>query len=83
MIDKLNDLLVKYNFVDKYRILQIKEKYGELRWYDNGIPPVMSDEYREWLNKYEKLSYETCINCGKPATHMTKGWIMPLCNDCK
>lgn len=30
--------LVKYNFVDNYKILQIKEKYGSLRWYDGGTP---------------------------------------------
>jgi len=82
MIEELNDLLEKYNFVDKYQIIQIKEKYAELRWYDNGVPLEMVEEYNEWLKKYEWLSYKTCINCGKPATHMTKGWINPLCDDC-
>lgn len=23
------------DFIEKYRIVQIKEKYGQLRWYDN------------------------------------------------
>lgn len=82
MIDELNNLLTKYCIEDKYKIIQIKEKYGSLRWYDNGIPQYLTDEYYEWLDKYEKLSIETCINCGKPATHMTKGWINPLCDDC-
>ena len=82
MIEELNYLLEKYNFVDKYMIVQIKEKFGELRWYDNGVPLEMAEEYNEWLKKYEWLSYKTCINCGKPATHMTKGWINPLCDDC-
>ena len=29
MIDELNDILVKYNFTDSYRIIQIKEKFGD------------------------------------------------------
>ena len=30
--------LIKFNYLYEYRILQIKEKYGELRWYDGGVP---------------------------------------------
>lgn len=82
MVDELNDILVKYNFADKYRISQIKEKFGGLRWYDNGFPADGYDEYNAWLDRYEKLSYDTCIRCGKLATHITKGWIEPLCNEC-
>jgi hypothetical protein len=82
MIDELNEILEKYDFVDKYTIVQIKEKFGSLRWYDNGIPEKASKEYYKWLNKYEDLSKKTCIKCGKPATHMTEGWIIPLCDRC-
>jgi|LSQX01.2.fsa_nt_gb hypothetical protein len=82
MIDELNTLLEKYNHVDNYKILQIKEKYGSIRWYDNGYPSEMDKEYWEWLNKYERLSLDTCITCGSPATHMTKGWILPKCDRC-
>ena len=82
MIDELNDILVKYNFTDSYRIIQIKEKFGGLRWYDNGIPEEAVNDYNIWLDKYEELSYNTCIRCGEPATHMTNGWIEPLCNEC-
>ena len=81
MIDELNELLIKYDFVDEYRIVQIKEKYAELRWYSNGIPMDASEEYNKWLNKYEKLSEETCIVCGNKATHFQKGYILPLCDD--
>lgn len=83
MIDELNCLLEKWCFADKYKIVQIKEKYGSLRWYDSGIPQYMTEEYYQWLDKYETLSSKTCISCGKPATHMTKGYVRPLCDDCK
>lgn len=81
MIEELSQLLRKYS-VEDYQILQIKEKYGGLRWYDNGFPKVGFGEYNSWLYKYEELSFKTCINCGKPAIGYTKGWITPLCEEC-
>lgn len=82
MCKELKELLVKYNYLDGYRIMQIKEKYGTLRWYDNGFPKDGWNEYVAWLNKYENLSKFICIKCGKPATHITKSWISPYCTEC-
>lgn len=63
----------------KYRIAQIKEKFGSLNWYsDYGTRKI----YDEIIPKYETLSYKTCINCGKPAEYVSKGWISPYCKDC-
>lgn len=61
-----------------YRIMQIKEKYGGLRWYDAWSPKSVQDI----IDKYEDISFKTCISCGKPATKMTTGWISPYCDDC-
>lgn len=58
-----------------YRILQIKEKYGELRWYDNGAP----EEVNKIVEKYEYISRCTCIECGAPAKYFTQGWYSPYC----
>lgn len=38
IVEEINSELEKFNFVNNYRILQIKEKYGTLRWYDEGTP---------------------------------------------
>lgn len=81
MIDELNDLLVKYNFVDGYFITQIKEKFGSLRWYDNGFPQAGYEEYMAWEKKYEDLSVKTCIVCGAPGEIHRKRWIEPLCDE--
>lgn len=62
----------------KYRIVQIKEKFGGLRWYDNWS----TAEVMKVIKKYEHISYFTCIDCGKPATKMSTGWICPYCDDC-
>ena len=35
MCCELKEALIKANFLDKYVITDIKEKYGTLRWYDN------------------------------------------------
>jgi hypothetical protein len=80
MVEELKEVIISYKpgFLYKYTIIDIKEKYGGLRWYDNGATREMYDI----IEKYENLSYETCIKCGKPATHMTEGWIAPLCDEC-
>ena len=38
MCEELRDELLRFDYLDKYEITQIKEKYGSLRWYDNGHP---------------------------------------------
>lgn len=82
MCDELLEILKKADYVDEYQIVQIKEKFGGLRWYDNGVPDIVWDEYKDWLYKYEELSFKTCIFCGEPATRMTTGWILPVCDSC-
>lgn len=63
---------------EDYHIAQIKEKWGELRWYDEGHPEGMHDIIR----KYETLSIHTCCECGKPAKYLTKGYVLPYCEEC-
>ena len=64
--------------VNKYRIIQIKEKWGYLHWYDsNG-----NAEINDIIRKYEDISEKTCIRCGKPATKISLGWISPYCDNC-
>ena len=61
----------------KYRITQIKEKFGELRWYDE----FSTKDIEDIIDKYEDISRHTCIVCGKPATKMSTGWICPYCDE--
>ena len=32
--------------------------------------------------KYEKMSFELCIRCGKKASHVSRGYMLPFCEDC-
>lgn len=80
-IKAFGDLLVEeINSVNPdIEILQIKEKFGSLRFY---YAPT-SDEIDEIISKYECLSAHICASCGKPDVPQTKnGWIYPICRDC-
>ena len=79
---ELKPLLKKANYVNEYSLCQVKEKYGMLRWYDNGVPDSIWKEHRELIAKYERLSEKTCCVCGAPATKISKGWISPFCDKC-
>lgn len=48
MCRELKEILVKGGGLDVYRITQIKEKNGTLRWYDNGCPESVSNAYYSW-----------------------------------
>ena len=80
MCKELKQELKKHKFLYKYRIVQIKEKWGYLHWYD-GRTPKDSKIY-DIIRKYEQISAKTCGVCGKPATKISKGWIYPYCDDC-
>ena len=82
MWDELKAILEKANYVNEFRFTQIKEKYGTLRLYHNGVPESIYDEVSTWESKYEDLSEQVCIHCGKQAKYMTPGWISFICEDC-
>jgi len=60
------------------QILQIKEKFGGLRFYTG---PLFEEGYKI-ISKYESLSYTTCEICGNPGEPSSKGWIKTLCEKC-
>lgn len=79
LCEELREALIKVNYLDKYRIVQLKEKFGMVRIYSDGSPDGVDYPI---LDKYEEISTRTCIKCGAPATQMTTGWIMPFCGKC-
>lgn len=80
LCEEIQEELEKYNFVDEYSIAQIKEKFGGLRWYDNGIPSGC--KVHEIIENYSALSEYICINCGELDVPSTDGWITPVCKEC-
>lgn len=78
LCDKLNELYLQNN-VDpaEIQILQIKEKYGGLRFYTGGL----IDGGHDIIYTYEEQSYEICEVCGKPGKIRDGRWIQTLCNE--
>lgn len=94
---KLKDELFKAcsAYADEIMFYQIKEKFGQLTVYwnfpdkdyytdkDNVDIDALIPTIQDIVNKYTEISKNTCIVCGKAATRMTTGYIVPLCDTCE
>lgn len=72
----------KIPYLKGFKIIQIKEKYGTLRFCINGTPELAYNAIRDIIDKYEEMSGKICIDCGKPIKYETTGWITFICEDC-
>ncbi len=76
MFEEIDEVLKRTNTT--IYIEQIKEKYGQLRFYCNA-----HQEVQDIINDYSTLSENICIVCGKPDVPMLDtGWISPVCKEC-
>ena len=80
MCEEIRKALIEDDDLERWRIVQLKEKYGSLRIYDNGYKK--GSRIPEIISKYENISMRTCVCCGRPATKITLGWISPYCDRC-
>ena len=89
MCDELITVLGDY--VNKFEIIQLKEKYGSMRlywnWKDENIfieeqVQNLTNTITDVISKYEAISYHTCVRCGKPSISYTNPWILPVCDEC-
>lgn len=81
MCEEIKQELVRCNYLDEFRIIQAKEKFGGLRIYTNGEP--VDCKVQQIIDKYSVLSENICIVCGKPDVPMThNGWSSPYCKKC-
>ena len=63
-----------------YKIYQIKEKFGGLRYYCSSDNNKLA---REIISEAEKVADKTCENCGKSGTLViNNGWYYTCCVDC-
>ena len=81
LCEELREELIRCNYLRQFRLEQVKEKFGELRIYFNGIPRDCHVD--NIINKYSVLSRNICITCGRPDVYVLNGgWISPECFDC-
>ena len=81
MCEEIHQDLLKNHYVNKFRILEVKEKYGGMRIYTGPLP----QDSKVWdiIEKYSVLSENICFQCGRPDVPRTKdGWILPWCSRC-
>ena len=60
------------------KAVQVKEKFGTLRFYMSSGTDKMFD----LISKAEKESEKTCEICGKSGKLWTGGWLVTLCDNC-
>jgi hypothetical protein len=60
-----------------FKILQVNEKFGELRFYPNHINDAISKR----IEVAEQESARTCELCGQPGTRQDGGWVRIRCEE--
>lgn len=85
IIDPIIDYIEKYNSTiekeeDKIKIVQIKEKFGSLRFYAHNKTP----ELIKLIEEAEDKSYNICELCGSEEDigQIADGWITTCCRKC-
>jgi hypothetical protein len=59
-------------------VVQVKEKFGGLRFYMNHAPKELNDV----INKTCEQSYEVCMQCAKPGSLRDEDYLITLCDSC-
>jgi hypothetical protein len=81
ILDQLCESLTQYTTekgLPSVQIVQIKEKFGTLRFYVAGADPVCYGMIR----LVENLSGKVCEDCGAPGALREDNWWKTRCEDC-
>lgn len=65
-----------------YKILQIKEKFGGLRYYAQCTKPC-SEQFFALIHDAESQSYKICETCGAKTGRLARserGWVKTVCD---
>ena len=66
--------------IELYKVFQVKEKFGELCWYDNDI----CEDVKKIVDTYCFISKYVCCNCGDIRdVKMSNDWVYPYCAKCR
>ena len=81
LIRELSEKIEAYNKKNQKApvyAVQVKEKFGGLRFYVTSAPKWI------WnlISEAEEKSYHICEWCGKPGKQRSTGWILTLCDAC-
>lgn len=76
-IDWQNKNHEKHPVVEQVVVMQIKEKFGGLRFYYEGG----DDQIYGMVRMAESWAAHHCEECGKPGESRNTGWIKTLCDE--
>lgn len=78
----LENLSTSFPELGDLRAMQVKEKFGGLRFYLNGVPtaPALRKIVDGVVRSAEYLSISTCEVCGQPGAKRDGGWVETLCD---
>jgi len=80
LIDRLSQRITKLDPTGQIQAVQVKEKFGGLRFYINGAPPEIAAKLRTLINTAEEKSFHLCQECGKKGKlRDDAGWYITLC----
>lgn len=95
MCDEINAALEEAGYPKTIlQVLQIKEKFGGMRFYYNLELPepneigdvLVQDALAERIGDIVDLacaeSQMLCVNCGAEARYCSVGWVIPFCKAC-
>lgn len=78
IIDELSSKLEPMGVV----ALQVKEKFGGLRFYVGNVTDEHKTEVFNIISEAESKSFSTCETCGESGKARRSGWIKTLCDKC-
>lgn len=81
LCEDIRQPLIDVDYLDKFRLLQVKEKFNQLIVYHQGVPEAAAVVERI-IDKYSMMAGYVCTVCGKPATYETHGYVASYCDDC-
>jgi len=68
------------------KVTTIKEKFGGLRFYHNGVSHPESEMKSHMamgaIQQAEEVSRSVCEECGDAAELQQRGWLRTLCGEC-
>jgi len=64
------------------KAVQVKEKFGGLRFYIEGMSNAIFDEVYKVIDEAEAASLKICEQCGEPGEiRDDRSWIVTLCDE--
>jgi hypothetical protein len=77
-VEALNRELAAHALPSRFEVLQVKEKFGGLRFYTNHTSGAIDN----CIHKAQERALKTCMDCGQAARLRTSGWWHVACDAC-